>query len=842
MKFRLRKRAKETFALALGMLMVFGTLGVPMKADAASYTITGTNSFSTNDFFVPGDQISFTEEHYGQVVIEYTNIFISTVEGGRGFYYPDPIDTSQSDAFRVYKGTGGGYEEHPCYPSTFVLSAVPDALEDKMSEYGEGYGLIFQYDVTEDKGTGIYHGKSVYSTNILARFGFRIQHYDVSGNPITSTGGVVYNYRTPKKDASDTVYYLETESQSLSVNPTAEVAGWSTVQGDYDAVVLTGVTVGPNQTISFARFGTAAKAASNSTLKLYPIKNRAPVNTTVSMSGYTLTDDGTVPSGVTGPVVTKQTGDNRTYTIKYYPAADGEPVAGAAGSASLPTEPGNYVVTVSAEATDTLFDGNGNVVTRGLEAEEVTVPFRVEKPLSSGKVKAKELTYNGRYQELVETETAAKGGTIVYGEEEGGPFTSTVPTGKNPGNYTVFYKVQGDANHEDSGVESVEAVIAKKELKLSWSNTSFDTDGKDHCPTATLIGVATGDDCKVTVTGGQKKAGTYTATATISGADLDKYILPENRTVSFTIGEKKNGTASVTMGSYTYGGSATTPVVTSSTHDASQAKIAYKASGAPDSAYSAKKPTEVGTYTVRAILPENDRYKECVATATFTISYLPVPQGAFEITGKKGYGGWYTSEVQLIPAAEYEISVGDRTSFRSGTITLSEEMAGRTFYIRKKDTGEQTGGITISALQIDADAPTVDMENDNIYFCDEEGKLLAMARDKNLDKIFVDGKEVEVMDDGNGGKLFELPVGKKKQSVSVKVVDQAGNEKTLNVITAPAWMKDGIVGEGEYYLETGTAYKTPAEGTCYLEADGCEYMWGIVFYAKNEGDHTFHMH
>ena len=110
------------------------------------------------------------------------------------------------------------------------------------------------------------------------------------------------------------------------------------------------------------------------------------------------------------------------------------------------------------------------------------------KTFISGKVKAKELTYNGRYQELVETETAANGGTIVYGEEEGGPFTSTVPTGKDPGNYTVFYKVQGDANHEDSGVESVRSVIAKKEFKNSAGATLHSSyHWKSHCPTATLI-------------------------------------------------------------------------------------------------------------------------------------------------------------------------------------------------------------------------------------------------------------------------------------------------------------------------------------------------------------------
>ena len=483
--------------------------------------------------------------------------------------------------------------------------------------------------------------------------------------------------------------------------------------------------------------------------------------------------------------------------------------------------------------------------------ENVTQEFSIEKRdvFFSEKPVAKELTYTGAAQELVTKGKATEGGKIVYRLGDG-EFSDTIPTGKAVGKYTVGVSVDATDNNHAGGSEydEIEVTIAQKALTLTWSNTELTFNDKEQSPTATLNGVVGGDDVKVTVNEAKKEVGKYTATVTFSGTDIANYKLPTNTSVEFSIvkkeepkKEKENGSATVTMGSFIYGGSATTPVVTSSTHDASKAAISYKASGAPDDAYSGTKPTGVGTYNVRAVLPENDKYKQCVAVGSFTISYLPVPEGAYEITGEKGNDGWFTSEVKLTPAAGYEISVGDRTSFRTGSVTLSEQMTGTTFYIRKTETGEQTAGVTIAAMQIDTDAPTIEMEENNVYFCDEEGKLLAVANDKNLDKVYVNGVEVPLTDDGNGTKTFDLPVDKKKQSVNVKVVDKAGNEKSMVVITAPAWMKSGVVGDGEYYLEPKNAYGTPKEGSCTLDGDDSTYMPGIKFYAKKEGFHTFHV-
>ena len=57
----------------------------------------------------------------------------------------------------------------------------------------------------------------------------------------------------------------------------------------------------------------------------------------------------------------------------------------------------------------------------------------------------------GSAQDLV-TAGEATGGTMVYSESADGTFTSTIPQKSAAGTYNVYYKVQGDANHNDTAV------------------------------------------------------------------------------------------------------------------------------------------------------------------------------------------------------------------------------------------------------------------------------------------------------------------------------------------------------------------------------------------------------
>ncbi len=73
------------------------------------------------------------------------------------------------------------------------------------------------------------------------------------------------------------------------------------------------------------------------------------------------------------------------------------------------------------------------------------------------------LTYNGSEQALV-TAGTANGGTMLYsltGRDES--FTETIPTGKDAGDYTVYYYVQGDDNHDDTSLSVIHVEIKKAE-------------------------------------------------------------------------------------------------------------------------------------------------------------------------------------------------------------------------------------------------------------------------------------------------------------------------------------------------------------------------------------------
>ncbi|MCR4815519.1 MAG: MBG domain-containing protein [Lachnospiraceae bacterium] len=412
-----------------------------------------------------------------------------------------------------------------------------------------------------------------------------------------------------------------------------------------------------------------------------------------------------------------------------------------------------------------------------------TVKFTIGSSLPTIKTApaAKELTENGNYQELV-TAGEVENGTLLYSLSEKDGYSTEIPKGKDAGTYTVWYKVNGNTIdgkqvYDNIAPASVSVTIAKKPDEKKEDNT-------------------------VTV---------------------------------------KPGSVSISVNNAIYGGNTPTPVVSSSTNDASKAVISYKPAGAPDSAFTGAMPTEVGTYVAVVSLPENNEYSGCSASCTFSISYMPVPEGAYTISGTIGAGGWYTSEVTLVPATGYQISVKNRQNFTNQAITLSEEDAGSSFFIRNAATGEQSAAIQIAALRIDVLKPQIhDMEEGGTYFTDEKGVLKGSASDKNLDQVRVDGNIIKTETDGNGNVTFDLPSGKRKQKVKVTVVDKAGNEVSMDIITAPEWMKTGVIREGDLFLEADTEYKTPTGSSTWTkEGDDTTYMPGISFYSE-EGDATFH--
>ena len=78
---------------------------------------------------------------------------------------------------------------------------------------------------------------------------------------------------------------------------------------------------------------------------------------------------------------------------------------------------------------------------------------------------AETLTYTGAAQQLVNA-GKARGGTMQY-SLDGTTYGTGIPTGTNAGSYTVYYKVEGDANHNDTDPATVSVTIKKAPLTIS---------------------------------------------------------------------------------------------------------------------------------------------------------------------------------------------------------------------------------------------------------------------------------------------------------------------------------------------------------------------------------------
>lgn len=289
------------------------------------------------------------------------------------------------------------------------------------------------------------------------------------------------------------------------------------------------------------------------------------------------------------------------------------------------------------------------------------------------------LIYNGKEQELVASGETT-GGTMEY-SLNGTAWSEDVPKAKNAGIYLVSYRVKGDKNFTDVKPESVSVSIGQKQVSLVWSDTEFTYNGKTQMPTAAVKGdtLAKGDSCTVTVTGGQKDAGTYTAEVTkISNSN---YKLPADATTTFTIQEKE---IKVTWGKteFTYDKTAKCPAATATgleNNDTCGILVIGEAVNA-------------GTHTATAVKTTNKNYKLSGKEAiSFTIApkeigirwgktefiydgtaKLPVAEATglekgdsctITVKGEATDAGTYTAEAVRVSNENYKLPENCKTEF-----------------------------------------------------------------------------------------------------------------------------------------------------------------------------------
>ncbi len=180
----------------------------------------------------------------------------------------------------------------------------------------------------------------------------------------------------------------------------------------------------------------------------------------------------TVSIGKAESTVTKApTPNNRTYDGAEHPLAEGGIAEGGTMQYSLDGE--SY-------STD---------IPKGTEAKEYTVWYKVVGDanhndtapqtitVSIGKAEStvtkaptpNNMTYTGAEQELV-TAGSATGGMMQY-SLDGESYSTDIPKGTEAKEYTVWYKVVGDANHNDTAPQTLTVSIGKAESTVTKAPT-----------------------------------------------------------------------------------------------------------------------------------------------------------------------------------------------------------------------------------------------------------------------------------------------------------------------------------------------------------------------------------
>ena len=133
------------------------------------------------------------------------------------------------------------------------------------------------------------------------------------------------------------------------------------------------------------------------------------------------------------------------------------------------------------------------------------------------------LTYTGHEQALITAGSVTDYGTMQYSLTENGTYSQDIPTGTDAGTYTVWYRVIGDENHNDTAPTSVAVRIGRKPLTIT----------KVACAAKIYDGTTTVEPTSVIFDNVTLNRGTdYTVTASFDDA---------------SVGNGKNITATVTL-------------------------------------------------------------------------------------------------------------------------------------------------------------------------------------------------------------------------------------------------------------------------------------------------------
>ncbi len=493
----------------------------------------------------------------------------------------------------------------------------------------------------------------------------------------TGTDAETYTvyYKIVEDGQSDTgVKTVEVTIAQKKITGTVTVSGTPTMAQTLTATYTKGEDQGETVAYQWYRGDDPISGATQTTYTITADDIGKTIKVKVSGTGnYTGSVDSS-PSGETGKATPSVTTWPTAGAITYGQTLGDSPLTGGAASvAGTFTWEDGTIKPAVADSQNTEYKVVFTPNVAGYNAVEGKLTLTVNKANPVVSVSAIEnLTYSGAAQALVTGTTS--GGELQY-SLDGTNYAPSIPTGKDAGDYTVFYKVIGGSNYNDVDVQTVNVTIARKPItgtvtisgkvfveqtltadysvpdetiSYQWYQGSAPIDGA----TQSTYTVVTADLDK-TITVKVSGTGNYTGDVTSAATDAVGKVLPKI-------------TAWPTAGAITYG-----QTLADSTLTGGQASVA-------------------GTFawkdgTIKPAVSDSGQTKyDVIFTPTDTNTYSSDTE-SITVTVNKAI---------LTPSATADSKIYDGTAAATGTITLTGAVNGETpkadatFTFESPDAGE----------------------------------------------------------------------------------------------------------------------------------------------------------
>ena len=257
-----------------------------------------------------------------------------------------------------------------------------------------------------------------------------------------------------------------------------------TTNADISSVTFDNVTLnrGTDYTVT-ARFDDASVGNNKSITATVTLMGQAEKNYALKQSSFTTTGNITkaaVPDFTKETALTIVNGHEKTYTVtlptlpvpeapkEYGTVTYGAPTVNLSSTYyadGAKVEDGKLILPIQKNDVKTTGSvGTVTVVIKSTNYEDITLTVNVNAtdklvPTVTAPT-ANALTYNGAEQALV---TAGKttGGTMLYRLDDS-KWSEQIPTAKNVGKYTVWYKVQGNAEYADVAEQSLTVTVSDR--------------------------------------------------------------------------------------------------------------------------------------------------------------------------------------------------------------------------------------------------------------------------------------------------------------------------------------------------------------------------------------------